>query len=180
LISNVFFIIFAANKIINDMDLMNKVKNASYNVIIDDITYPKDDVKTTKFEITLSEEDGKYGTIVMSIVSTSKDNTISPVENKVTDDILIRNWIDREDKLPLLLNCISKFYLKNKSKIELDDLTTLFHFAVGMFFCFDISCQSFSEHFINVRKFTASFKPCREKEVALYDEIINYFSERDM
>ena len=124
------------------MDLMNKVKNASYNVIIDDITYPKDDVKTTKFEITLSEEDGNYGTIVMSIVSTSKDNTISPVENEVTDYILRRNWIDREDKLPLLLNCISKFYLKNKSKIELDDLTTLFHFAVGMFFCFDISCQS--------------------------------------
>lgn len=162
------------------MDLIGNVKNASYSVTNDDIAYPKDDVKTTKFEITLSKEDGNYGTIVMSIVSTSKDNTISPVENKVVDDILIRNWIDREDKLPLLLNCISKFYLKNKSKIELDDLTTLFHFAVGMFFCFDIFYQSFSEHFIQVRKFTASFKPCREMEVALYDEIINYFSERDM
>ena len=177
---NIFFIIFAASKIINDMDLMNKVKNASYNVIIDDITYPKDDVKTTKFEITLSKEDGNYGTIVMSIVSSSKDNTISPIEKKVEDDILICNWIDREDKLPLLLNCISKFYLKNKSKIELDELTCLFHFAVGMFFSFDISYVSFSEKFINVRKFTASFKPYREMEVALYDEIINYFKNRGL
>ena len=162
------------------MDLMNKVKNASYNVIIDDITYPKNDVKTTKFEITLSEEDGNYGTVVLSIVSTSKDDKISPVEVKIQEDILRCHWIDREDKLPLLLDCFSKFYLKNKSKIKLDDLSCLFHFVVGFFFCFDITYQSFSEHFIKVRKFTASFKPCREKEVALYDEIINYFSERDM
>lgn len=162
------------------MDLFGNIKNASYNVIIDDITYPKDEVKTTKFEITLSEEDGNYGTVVLSIVSTSKDDKISPVEVKIQEDILRCHWIDREDKLHLLLDCFSKFYLKNKSKIKLDDLSCLFHFVVGFFFCFDIFYQSFSEHFIQVRKFTASFKPCREMEVALYDEIINYFSERDM
>lgn len=162
------------------MDLKKNAENYSYSVIIDDITYPKVDIKSTKFEITLSEEDGNYGTIVLRIVSTSKDDKKSPIEEKIQDDILRCHWIDREDKLPLLLDCFSKFYLKNKSKIELDELTTLFHFAVGMFFCFDISYQSVSEHFINVRKFTASFKPCTEMQLALYDEMINYFSERDM
>lgn len=162
------------------MDLMNKVKNASYNVIIDDITYPQDDVKTTKFEITLSEEDGNYGTVVLSIVSTSKDDKISPVEVKIQEDILRCHWIDREDKLPLLLDCFSKFYLKNKSKIKLDDLSCLFHFVVGFFFCFDITYQSFSEYLKIVRKFIASSKPYPEMEITLYDEMINYFSDRGL
>ena len=162
------------------MDLFGNIKNASYNVIIDDITYPKDEVKTTKFEITLSEEDGNYGTVVLSIVSTSKDDKISPVEVKIQEDILRCHWIDREDKLPLLLDCFSKFYLKNKSKIKLDDLSWLFHFAVGFFFCFDIFYRSFSDYLKEVRKFNASSKPYPEMEISLYDEMINYFSDRGL
>lgn len=162
------------------MDLFGNIKNASYNVKIDDITYPKDEVKTTKFEITLSEEDGNYGTVVLSIVSTSKDDKISPVEVKIQEDILRCHWIDREDKLPLLLDCFSKFYLKNKSKIKLDDLSCLFHFVVGFFFCFDITYQSFSEYLKIVRKFIASSKSYPEMEITLYDEMINYFSDRGL
>lgn len=179
LVDNVFFTIFAANKNIHDMDLMDNVENASYSLTMDEYTSSKDDVKSTQFKITLSKEEGNYGTIVMRIVSTSKVYKISHVK-KVEDEILICNWSDREDKLPLLLDCFSNFYFKNKSKIELDELICLFHFAVGLFFCFDIRYESVSEHFRLVRKFNASFKPYPEMEVALYDEIINYFSERDM
>lgn len=119
------------------MDLFGNIKNASYNVKIDDITYPKDEVKTTKFEITLSEEDGNYGTIVLRIVSTSKDDKKSPIEEKNQDDILRCHWIEKEDKIPILLNCIVNFYLCNKPKIKIEELYDLLHFAVNRFFDWD-------------------------------------------
>ena len=80
---NVYFAIFAANKIIHYMGLMENVKNDSYSLTMDEITYSKDDVKSTKFEITLSKEEGNYGTILMSIVSSSKVYKISPRHFKI-------------------------------------------------------------------------------------------------
>lgn len=158
------------------MDLMGNVNNASYGVAING----RDDIKIISFYIELSDVSDEYGNVVMRVDSVSKDDKISPVEVKIQEDILRCHWIDREDKLPLLLDCFSKFYLKNKSKIKLDDLSCLFHFVVGFFFCFGITYQSFSEYLKIVRKFIASSKPYPEMEITLYDEMINYFSERNL
>lgn len=90
------------------------------------------------------------------------------------------NWIEREDKIPPLLDCIANFYLCNESKINLEELSDLLHFAINIFFNWDISCDSFSEYLFLFRKFTLLSIPCTEMQLALYDEMITYFSDRGL
>lgn len=105
---------------------------------------------------------------------------MSTINKEVIDELTLYLWIEIEDKLPLLLDCIANFYLCNKTKININDLSDLLHFAVNIFFNWDISCNSFSEDLFLFRKFTLLSIPCTEMQLALYDEMINYFSERAM
>jgi hypothetical protein len=176
LISNVFFIIFAANKIIHDMDLMGNVNNASYGVAING----RDDIKIISFYINLSEVSDDYGNVVIRVDSVSKDDKLDTIEKIVIDDLMIFNWIERENKILLLLNCIAMFYFRNTSKINISDLLDLLHFAFNRFFDWDMTQFSFSEDLINFRKFTILSIPCTELQLSLYDEMITYFSERGL
>lgn len=156
------------------MDLMGNVNNASYGVAING----RDDIKIISFYIELSDVSDDYGNVVIRVNSVSKDDKLDAIEKTVIDDLMIFNWIERENKILLLLNCIAMFYLCNKDKINPEELSDLLHFAVNRFFDWDYSCNSFSEDLINFRKFTILSIPCTEMQLALYDKMITYFKEK--
>lgn len=158
------------------MDLMGNVNNASYGVAING----RDDIKIISFYINLSEVSDDYGNVVIRVDSVSKDDKLDTIEKIVIDDLMIFNWIERENKIPLLLNCIAMFYFRNTSKINISDLADLVHFAFNRFFEWDMVHFSFSENLINFRKFTILSIPCTELQLSLYDEMITYFSERGL
>jgi hypothetical protein len=158
------------------MDLMGNVNNASYGVAING----RDDIKIISFNIELSDVSEEYGNVVMRVDSFSKDDKLSSIKELIIDDLLIFNWIEKEDKIPPLLDCIAMFYLCNKDKINPEELSDLLHFAVNRFFDWDYSCNSFSEDLINFRKFTILSIPCTEMQLALYDKMITYFKERGL
>ncbi len=176
LLGEVFFTIFAKNKIINDMDLIGNVNNTSYGVAING----RDDIKIISFYIELSDVSDDYGNVVIRVYSVSKDDKLDTIEKIVIDDLMIFNWIERENKIPLLLNCIAMFYFRNTSKINISDLPDLLHFAFNRFFDWDMTQFSFSEDLINFRKFTILSIPCTELQLSLYDEMITYFKERGL
>lgn len=158
------------------MDLIGNVNNTSYGVAING----RDDVKIISFYINLSEVSEEYGNIVIRVDSVSKDDKLDAIEKTVIDDLMIFNWIERENKILLLLNCIAMFYFRNTSKINISDLPDLLHFAVNRFFEWDMVHFSFSEYLINFRKFTILSIPCTELQIALYDEMIIYFKDRGL
>lgn len=162
------------------MDLIGNVNNVSYKIKLSDITNIPDTVKTITCTIRQTEDDEENGNVVIRIDSISRDEKISIIEETVIDDLLIFNWIEKENKIPLLLNCITNFYLCNKAKINPEELSNLLHFAVNIFFDWDYSCNSFSEDLFLFRKFTLLSIPCTEMQIALYDEMITYFSERNL
>lgn len=168
---NVFFAIFAPNKIIHYMDYRTYINNFSYGVTMNG----RNDIKIISFNINLSDVSEEYGNVVMRVDSFSKDDEMSSIKELIIDDLSLYNWIEREDKFPLLLDSIANFYICNQSKINLEELSDLLHFAVNIFFDWDISCNSFSEYLFLFRKFTLLSIPCTEMQLALYDEIINYF-----
>ena len=176
LYGKVFFIIFAAIKIIHVMDLIGNVNNTSYGVAING----RDDIKIMSFYIELSDVSDDYGNVVIRVYSVSKDDKLDTIEKIVIDDLMIFNWIERENKIPLLLNCIAMFYFRNTSKINISDLPDLLHFAFNRFFDWDMTQFSFSENLINFRKFTILSIPCTELQLSIYDEMITYFSERGL
>ena len=158
------------------MDLIGNVNNASYGVTIDG----RDDIKIISFYVKLSEVSEEYGNVVIRVDSVSKDDKLSTLEETVIDDLMIFNWIEKEDKIPPLLDCIANFYICNKSKINISDLPDLLHFAFNRFFDWDFSCNSFSEDLKLFRKFTLLSIPCTEMQLALYDKMITYFKERGL
>ena len=158
------------------MDLLKDINNFSYGVTIDG----RDDIKIISFYVKLSEVSEEYGNVVIRVDSVSKDDKLSTLEETVIDDLMIFNWIEKEDKIPPLLDCIAMFYLCNKDKINPEELSDLLHFAVNRFFDWDYSCNSFSEDLINFRKFTILSIPCTEMQLALYDKMITYFKERGL
>lgn len=158
------------------MDYRTDINNFSYGVTMNG----RNDIKIISFNIELSDVSEEYGNVVMRVDSFSKDDKLDAVEKTVIDDLMIFNWIERENKIPLLLNCIAMFYLCNKDKINPEELSNLLHFAVNRFFEWDISCNSFSEDLIIFRKFTLLSIPCTEMQLALYDKMITYFKERGL
>ena len=156
------------------MDLLGNINNASYGVTMDGCG----DIKIISFNVRLSEVSEEYGNVVIRVDSFSKDEKMSINEETAIDDLMIFNWIEQEDKIPLLLDCIANFYLCNKAKINLEELSSLLHFAINRFFDWEFSCNSFSEDLFLFRKFTILSIPCTELQIALYDEMITYFSER--
>lgn len=158
------------------MDLIGNVNNTSYGVTMDG----RNDIKIISFNIELSDVSEEYGNVVIRVDSFSKDDEMSSIKELIIDDLSLYNWIDREDKFPLLLNCIAMFYICNNSKINLEELSDLLHFAVNIFLNWDISCNTFSEYLFLFRKFTLLSIPCTELQLALYDEMITYFKERGL
>lgn len=158
------------------MDLLKDINNFSYGVTMDG----HNDIKIISFNIELSDVSEEYGNVVMRVDSFSKDDKLSSIKELIIDDLLIFNWIEKEDKIPPLLDCIAMFYLCNKDKINPEELSDLLHFAVNRFFDWDYSCNSFSEDLINFRKFTILSIPCTEMQLALYDKMITYFKERGL
>lgn len=158
------------------MDLLGNINNTSYGVTMDYCGI----IKIISFNVGLSEVSDEYGNVVIRVDSFSKNKKISIIEETVIDDLLIFNWIEKEDKILLLLDCITDFYFCNKAKINLEELSSLLHFAVNRFFDWDYSCNSFSEDLFLFRKFTLLSIPCTEMQIALYDEMITYFSERGL
>lgn len=158
------------------MDYRTDINNFSYGVTMNG----RNDIKIISFNINLSDVSEEYGNGVMRVDSFSKDDKLSSIEELVIDDLMLFNWFEREDKISFLLDCIANFYLCNESKINLEDLSDLLHFAINIFFDWDISCNSFSEYLFLFRKFTLLSIPCTEMQLALYDEMINYFKERGL
>lgn len=158
------------------MDLSKDINNFSYGVTMDG----HNDIKIISFYIELSDVSEEYGNVVMRVDSLSKDDKLSSIEELIIDDLTLINWIEKEDKLPLLLNCIVNLYLCNKSKITLEELSDLLYFAINIFFDWDFSCNSFSEYLFLFRKFTLLSIPCTEMQIALYDKMINYFKDRGL
>lgn len=158
------------------MDLRTDINNFSYGVTMNG----HNDIKVISLNIELSDVSEEYGNVVMSVDSFSKDDEMSSITDLIIDDLPLYNWIEIEDKFPLLLNCIANFYICNQSKINLEELSDLLHFTVNIFFNWDFSCNTFSEYLFLFRKFTLLSIPCTEMQLALYDEMINYFSERHM
>jgi len=176
LYGKVFFAIFASHKNIHDMALRNYINNFSYGVTMNG----RNDIKMISCYIELSDVSEEYGNVVMRVDSFSKDDEMSSIKELFIDDLSLYNWIDREDKFPLLLDCIAMFYICNNSKINLEELSDLLHFAVNIFFNWDISCNSFSEYLFLFRKFTLLSIPCTEMQLALYDKMIIYFKDRGL
>lgn len=162
------------------MDLIGDVNNVSYKIKLSDITNIPDTVKTITCTIRQTEDDEENGNVVIRIDSISRDEKISIIEETVIDDLMLFNWIEKEDKIPPLLDCIANFYLCNKSKINLEELSDLLLFAVNIFFNWDFSCNSFSEYLFLFRKFTLLSIPCTEMQLALYDKMIIYFKDRGL
>lgn len=158
------------------MDYRKDINNFSYGVTMN----VPNDIKVISFNIELSDVSEEYGKVVIRVDSVSKDDKLSSIEDLIIDDLSLYNWIEIEDKFPLLLNSIANFYICNQSKINLEELSDLLHFAVNIFFDWDISCNSFSEYLFLFRKFTLLSIPCTEIQLALYDEMINYFSDRGL
>lgn len=158
------------------MDLLKDINNFSYGVTMNG----HNDIKIISFNIELSDVSEQFGNVVIRVDSVSKYDKLSSIEDLIIDDLMLFNWFEREDKISFLLNCIANFYLCNESKINLEDLSDLLHFAVNIFFDWDISCNSFSEYLFLFRKFTLLSIPCTEMQLALYDEMINYFKERGL
>lgn len=158
------------------MDLLKDINNFSYGVTMNG----HNDIKVISFNIELSDVSEEYGNVVMRVDSFSKDDEMSSIEELIIDDLMIFNWIEKEDKIPPLLDCIANFYLCNKSKINLEELSDLLLFAVNIFFNWDFSCNSFSEYLFLFRKFTLLSIPCTEMQLALYDEMITYFKDRGL
>lgn len=176
LYDKVFFIIFATNKIIHNMDYRTDINNFSYGVTMNG----RNDIKIIRFNINLSDVSEEYGNVVIRVDSVSKDDKLSSIEDLIIDDLILINWIEKEDKISFLLNCIANFYICNQSKINLEELSDLLHFAINIFFNWDFSCNTFSEDLFLFRKFTLLSIPCTEMQLALYDEMINYFKERGL
>lgn len=164
------------NKNIHNMDYRTDINNFSYGVTMNG----RNDIKIISFNIELSDVSEEYGNVVMRVDSFSKDDEMSSIKELIIDDLSLYSWIERENKFPPLLNCIANFYLCNESKINLEDLSDLLHFAINIFFDWDISCNSFSEYLFLFRKFTLLSIPCTEMQLALYDEMITYFKERGL
>ena len=158
------------------MDLLKDINNFSYGVTMNG----HNDIKVISFNIELSDVSEEYGNVVMRVDSFSKDDEMSSIEELIIDDLMLFNWIEKEDKIPPLLDCIANFYLCNKSKINLEELSDLLLFAVNIFFNWDFSCNSFSEYLFLFRKFTLLSIPCTEIQLALYDKMITYFKERGL
>ena len=158
------------------MDLLKDINNFSYGVTMNG----HNDIKVISFNIELSDVSEEYGNVVMRVDSFSKDDEMSSIEELIIDDLMLFNWIEKEDKIPPLLDCIANFYLCNKSKINLEELSDLLLFAVNIFFNWDFSCNSFSEYLFLFRKFTLLSIPCTEMQLALYDKMIIYFKERGL
>lgn len=158
------------------MDLRTDINNFSYGVTMNG----RNDIKIISFNIELSDVSEEYGNVVMCVDSFSKDDEMSSIKELIIDDLYLYNWIDREDKFPLLLDCIAMFYICNNSKINLEELSDLLLFAVNIFFNWDISCNSFNEYLFLFRKFTLLSIPCTEMQLALYDKMIIYFKERGL
>lgn len=158
------------------MDLMGNVNNASYGVAING----RDDIKIISFYIELSDVSDEYGNVVMRVDSVSKDDEMSSIKELIIDNLSLYNWIEIEDKFPLLLDCVAMFYICNNSKINLEELSDLLLFVVNIFFNWDFSCNTFSEYLFLFRKFTLLSIPCTEMQLALYDKMITYFKERGL
>ena len=158
------------------MDLLKDINNFSYGVTMNG----HNDIKVISFNISLSDVSEEYGNVVMRVDSFSKDDEMSSIEELIIDDLMLFNWIEKEDKIPPLLDCIANFYLCNKSKISLEELSDLLLFAVNIFFNWDFSCNSFSEYLFLFRKFTLLSIPCTEMQLALYDKMIIYFKDRGL
>lgn len=158
------------------MDYRTDINNFSYGVTMNG----RNDIKIISFNINLSDVSEEYGNVVIRVDSVSKDDKISIIEETIIDELTLYNWIEREDKIPPLLDCIANFYLCNESKINLEELSDLLHFAINIFFNWGISCNSFSEYLFLFRKFTLLSIPCTEMQLALYDEMITYFKERGL
>lgn len=158
------------------MDLLKDINNFSYGVTMNG----HNDIKVISFNIELSDVSEEYGNVVMCVDTFSKDDKLSSIEDLIIDDLSLYNWIEKEDKFPLLLNSIANFYICNQSKINLEELSDLLYFAVNIFFDWDISCNSFSEYLFLFRKFTMLSIPCTEIQLALYDKMITYFKERGL
>lgn len=158
------------------MDLLKDINNFSYGVTMNG----HNDIKVISFNIELSDVSEEYGNVVMRVDSFSKDDEMSSIEELIIDDLMLFNWIEKEDKIPPLLDCIANFYLCNKSKINLEELSDLLLFAVNIFFNWDFSCNSFSEYLFLFRKFTLLSIPCTEMQLALYDKMIIYFKDRGL
>lgn len=158
------------------MDYRTDINNFSYGVTMNG----RNDIKIISFNINLSDVSEEYGNVVIRVDSVSKDDKLSSIEDLIIDDLSLYNWIEIEDKFPLLLNSIANFYICNQPKINLEELSDLLHFAINIFFNWDISCDSFSEYLFLFRKFTLLSIPCTEMQLALYDEMITYFKERGL
>lgn len=158
------------------MDYRTDINNFSYGVTMNG----RNDIKIISFNINLSDVSEEYGNVVIRVDSVSKDDKLSSIEELVIDDLMLFNWFEREDKISFLLDCIANFYLCNESKINLEELSDLLHFAINIFFDWDISCNSFSEDLFLFRKFTLLSIPCTEIQLALYDKMITYFKERGL
>lgn len=156
------------------MDYRTDINNFSYGVTMNG----RNDIKIIRFNINLSDVSEEYCNVVIRVDSVSKDDKLSSIEDLIIDDLMLFNWIEKEDKIPPLLDCIANFYLCNESKINLEELSDLLHFAINIFFDWDISCNSFSEDLFLFRKFTLLSIPCTEMQIALYDEMMNYFKDR--
>lgn len=158
------------------MDYRADINNFSYGVTMNG----HNDIKIISFNIELSDVSEEYGNVVMRVDSFSKDDEMSSIEELIIDNLMLFNWIEKEDKIPPLLDCIANFYLCNKSKINLEELSDLLLFAVNIFFNWDFSCNSFSEYLFLFRKFTLLSIPCTEMQLALYDKMIIYFKDRGL
>lgn len=158
------------------MDLLKDINNFSYGVTMNG----HNDIKVISFNIELSDVSEEYGNVVMRVDSFSKDDEMSSIEELIIDDLMLFNWIEKEDKIPPLLDCIANFYLCNKSKINLEELSDLLLFVVNIFFNWDFSCNTFSEYLFLFRKFTLLSIPCTEMQLALYDKMIIYFKDRGL
>lgn len=158
------------------MDLSTDINNFSYGVAMNG----HDEIKTISFNIELSDVSEEYGNVVMRVDSFSKDDKLSSIEELIIDDLMLFNWIEKEDKIPPLLDCIAMFYLCNKDKINPEELSDLLLFAFNRFFEWDFSCNSFSEDLKIFRKFTLLSIPCTEMQLALYDKMIIYFKDRGL
>lgn len=176
LYGKVFFAIFAPNKNIHYMDYCKDINNFSYGVTMDG----HNDIKMISCYIELSDVSEEYSNVVMRVDSVSKDDEMSSIKELIIDNLSLYNWIEIEDKFPLLLDCIANFYICNQSKINLEELSDLLHFALNIFFNWDFSCNTFSEDLFLFRKFTLLSIPCTEMQLALYDKMIIYFKDRGL
>lgn len=161
------------------MGLLNNIDKFSYGLSVGYVNYNTVN-KDVSLEVSLSTDNEEHVNVITRIDIISKDKKMSTIEEKCIDDLMLIEWSVREDKIIVLLNSVYHFYYSNESKININDLSDLLHFAVKRFFEWTVVDGTFSDFLINFRRFTILSIPCTELQIALYDEMITYFSEKGL